>query len=161
MALCTVLVIVSINVRYVAARVVTCGKQSWKKMRMTPAARLDKEAYVYTFWPGFVVSSIWHSVKNLVLSSVWELDIRRRRQVCRVSSSGHLAKVLWPSLRLRVTFFHRASVLVFGKAFAECPIKNTRQRDVCRHCRWRVLFAEYKSFSKYFVDFAECCFRQW
>ena len=37
MALCTVLVIVSINVRYVAARVVTCGKQSWKKMRRRPA----------------------------------------------------------------------------------------------------------------------------
>ena len=39
-------------------------------------------------------------------------------------------------------FFCQASVSVLGKVFAECPIKNTRQRDVYRHCRCRVLFAE-------------------
>ena len=39
-------------------------------------------------------------------------------------------------------FFRRASVSALGKVFAECPIENTRQRDVCRHCRCNVLFAE-------------------
>ena len=39
-------------------------------------------------------------------------------------------------------FFRRASVSALGTVFDECPIENTRQRDVCRHCRCRVLFAE-------------------
>ena len=91
-------------------------------------------------------------------------DIRQRKYVCRVSDIGHSTKNSGlPSVRSgtlgkhAVTvstpsryFFRRALVLALNKVFAECPIENTRQRDVCRHCRCRVLFA------KYFMGFAEC-----
>ena len=83
-------------------------------------------------------------------------DTRQRRHVCLVSDIGHSANnSSLPSVRSgtlgkrAVTvsapshyFFRRASVLALGKVFAECPIENTWQNDICRHYRCCVLFAK-------------------
>ena len=38
--------------------------------------------------------------------------------------------------------FNFAECRALGKGFAECPIKDTWQSWLCRHCFWRVLFTE-------------------
>jgi len=88
--------------------------------------------------------SVWELTlgKEARFAQCLEVDTWQRSQVCRVSGPGHSANAPWPSRCRRVTFFRRASVLTLGKVFAECPIENTQQRDVCRHCRCHMLFAE-------------------
>ena len=102
------------------------------------------------------VPGIWYTAKDEDLPSAWNLthgkgrsfaeclnfDTRQRRKVCRVPDIWHSANAPWPCPLRHVTFFCRASVSALGKVFAECPIENTRQRAVCRHCRCRVPFAE-------------------
>ena len=87
-------------------------------------------------------------------------DIRQTCIICRVSGLGHSAnKVMFAKCRCRYTlgkhavtvfassryFFCRALVSALGNVFAECPIKNTRQINFCRHFVRRVLFAEYNT----------------
>ena len=96
----------------------------------------------------YVLSQSLPSVRYLTLDKEGRFaegpgfDTRQRRQVCRVLGIWHSANAPLPSPCRRVTFFRRASVSALGKVFVECPIENIRQRDVCRHCRCRVLFAE-------------------
>ena len=86
------------------------------------AVTLDKEANICTFWASLCrVSSIWHSAKNSGLPSVRSGTLGKRDVT--VSASSH--------------YFFLPSV-----GFSSRPIENTRQRDVCRHCRCRVLFAK-------------------
>ena len=85
--------------------------------------------------------------KEAKFAECLEFDTWKNRNVCRVPEIWHSANAPWPSPLRHVTFFRRASVSALGKVFVECPIENTRQRAVCRYCRWR-------------VQFAECCTRQ-
>ena len=110
------------------------------------------------------VLGTWHTAKEESLSSAWTLTLGKRKKLCRVLELWHSAKKhslpsAWDLIlgKRAVTvstpshyFFRRASVSTLGKIFAECPIENTRQRAICRHCRCHVLFAEW------FLGFAEC-----
>ena len=115
------------------------------------------------------VPELWHTAKVEALPSAWNMthgkgrifaeclnfDTRQRKKICRVPELWHSAKKhslpsTWDlTLGKRAVtvstpshyFFRRASVSALGKIFAECPIENTRQRAICRHCRCHVLFA--------------------
>ena len=79
--------------------------------------------------------SFFYFWKNHCLPSVFSIDTRPMpldtRQTCHECL-----------LAVTLLFFCRVAGLALGKVFAVCPIKNTRQRNVCRLCIRRVLFAE-------------------
>jgi len=78
--------------------------------------------------------------KEATLLSVWDVTLGKDLFVeCNTQQRG-----IFDECPL---FLSRAS-LVLDKVFAECPTKNTRQKNVCRLCVCRVL-----TFGK---GFAEC-----
>ena len=84
------------------------------------------------------MSEIGHPAKNLGLPSVRSGTLGKHAVI--VSAPSHY-------------FFCQALVSALDKVFAECLTENTRQRDVYRHCRCRVLFAEcytWQSFCRVF-----------
>ena len=94
---------------------------------------------------GCRVSCRWHSEQRPPLSSVWANDAPQSRDLCWV-----LDLDTWQSRRHGGTHRHGdfslPSVrLALGKGFAECPIKCTWQRGLCRSTVYRAPFAECNS----------------
>ena len=88
----------------------------------------------------FFFAECWHSAKQKKLKIRW-------RRVQLAGATARLMAALPQKIQfffyfLAFFYFFLCRVLALGKAFAECPIKNTWQRPLCRPEFCRVLFAE-------------------
>jgi len=98
-----------------------------------------------------------HCLSSFFLSTLGKQDIFAEC-LCYETLGKTLGKRAMNVFSPSRCFFCRVSVLALGKVFAECPIKNTRQRNVCLLCVRRVSFAECNTRQSLCrVFFGLCC----
>jgi len=83
-----------------------------------------------------------HSAKRPPLPSVVRVTLGKESGLCRVAPLGVRQSDRNRHLAPSDNFSLPSGLRALGKAFAECPTKDTRQRGICRHRLCRVIFAE-------------------